>query len=363
MCIKKWGAEKVLESLLRIFPEADLYTLIYDEKLVWDVFPKNRIHDSCFALRSQKIYNVFKKQRLCLWAMAQSVESLDFSSYDRVIISSSGFAHGLKTAKDTKTLVYYHAPARYMWDWTHEYRKELWFNKGVLGLLYLYFLSKTRIWDYEASQKNNILIANSYTTQKRIQKYYKRDSQVLFPPVETKRFSKKVDKKWTKQDYYIILSALTEFKRLDIAIQAFNKLPENKLIIIGEGDYKESLMKIAEKNIQFVWAKFGSDLVTLVQESLGLIFPGEEDFWIVPIEVMAAGKPVFALYKWWLTETVIKWVTGDFFSDPKGTDFIKSFKSFHKNNTSWKYQSKDCKNQAEKFSEAVFEKKIKKLIK
>mgnify|MGYP000330183263 CR=1 FL=1 len=125
MLIKLGGAEKVVESILKIYPDADLYTLIYDEKKVEKVFPKSKIHHSCQKLPSQKIYNISKKQRLSLLFMASSVESLDFSEYDRVLVSSSGFAHGLKTGKNTKTIIYYHAPARYMWDWTHEYRRDI----------------------------------------------------------------------------------------------------------------------------------------------------------------------------------------------------------------------------------------------
>ncbi len=364
MLIKRWGAEKVVESLLRIFPGADLYTLIYDEKQVWESFPREKIHPNCMKLKSQRIYNLLKKQRFCLPFMKVSVESLDFSQYDWVVVSSSGFAHGLKTEKNTQTLIYYHAPARYMWDWTHEYRKEIGFDRGFFGFLYLRFLSKIRLWDYEVAQKNDILLANSYTTQGRIQKYYRRESQVLFPPVETKRFAKKLQSlhNFPYKDYYIILSALSEFKRLDIAIQAFSKLPDTTLVIIGNGDYRTKLESIASSNTHFVGAQFGDDLVSLVQQSRGLIFPGEEDFWIVPIEVMAAGKPIFALRKWGLTETVLEWETWEFFENPNGSDFIEKFQTFHKNNLAKKYKPEHCRKQAEKFSEKVFEEKIKTLL-
>lgn len=373
MLIKLGWAEKVVENLTQIFPEADLYTLIYDEKLVGKVFPKDTIHTSCNSLRSQRVYKIFKKQRFCLPFMKSSVESLDFSAYDRVIVSSSWFAHGLKTWNTTKTIIYYHAPARYMWDWSHEYRAEIGMNTGLKWYLYGIFMKQLRIWDYNAAQHNDILLANSSTTQSRIYKYFRRKSQVVFPPIETDRFAKKTKsllntlpfqgKETTK--YYIILSALTEFKKLNIAIEAFKNIPDVNLLIIWAGEYKTTLEELAENadNIKFTGAQYWDDLVSLVQNSLWLIFPGEEDFGIVPIEFMAAGKPIFALKKWWLTETVVAGKTWDFFDNPDGSDFIEKFHIFHKNNLEWKYKPTHCKTQAAKYDSRVFSQAMKKYIK
>lgn len=370
MLIKLGWAEKVVEQIIKIFPKADLYTLIYDEKKVGKVFPANMIHPSCRKLLSQKIYTITKKQRLCLPFLQSSVESLNFSSYDRVIVSSSWFAHGLKTWSSTKTIVYYHAPARYMWDWTHEYRKEIDMDSGIKWYLYWNFMKKIRIWDYYAAQSNTILLANSKTTQSRIRKYYRRDSLIVYPPIETERFAKQLSNwstQWFFQEntYYIILSALTEFKKLDIAISAFLDMPELHLLIIGSGEYKTSLEKIAHssKNIKFAWAQYWDDLVYLVQNSLGLVFPGEEDFGIVPIEVMAAGKPVFALQRWWLTETVIEWKTGEFFKNPDGSDFIDAFQKFHQQNIKGKYLKTNCEIQAQKYNEKSFSRTLKNIVK
>ncbi|NVP17768.1 glycosyltransferase [Candidatus Gracilibacteria bacterium] len=373
MLIKLGGAEKVVENLLSIFPDADLFTLIYDEKKVEKVFPKEKINSRVFSLKSQKIYNFTKKQRFCLPFMAGSVESLDFSNYDLVICSSSGFAHGAITKPETKFVVYYHSPARYMWDWTNEYKADLGLNYGWKSIFLKPLINKLflhlRIWDVIASNRVDITLANSKNTANRIRKYYKKDSILLYPPVETSRFAKKLDKDlnfeniFEKNNYYIIISALTEFKKLDIAIKAFNNLEEN-LLIIGAGDYKENLEKLVKnKNIKFAGAKYNDELVYIVQNSMGLIFPGEEDFGIVPIEVMAAGKPVFALNAGGLTETVLTGVTGDFFLDKNGMDFVEKFKVFNKNNKENKYAEENCKKQANIFSKEVFEEKIKEIIK
>lgn len=367
MLMKLWGAEKVLENWTHIFPEADIFTLIYDEKQVSKFFPKEKIHPQVFSLRTQKIYNFTWKQRLCLPFMAKSIESLDLSVYDIVLVSSSWFAHGVITKPETKTLVYYHAPARYMWDWTNEYKRDIgaqkWIKSYILNSLFL----KLRQWDYIASKRHDITLSNSITTQKRIKKYFHLDSQVLYPPIETQRFATHTSQSFElpiQKPYYITLSALTEFKRIDIAIHAFKKTPEISLLVIWDWEYRKKLEEQTEnsKNIFFVGKKFGDELVYIVQNSLGLIFPGEEDFWIVPIEVMAAGKSVFALKRWGLTETVIADQTWDFFEDPEGKDFLEKFGTFHQKNIAGVFVAEACTNQAARFDKALFEARIKNLI-
>ena len=387
MFIKLGWAEKVVENWCNIYPNADIFTLIYDEKKVWKIFPKNKINKQVFKLTTQKIYNLSKKQRFCLPFMSKSIEQLDFSDYDVVLCSSSWFAHWAITKPETKFIVYCHSPARYMWDWTNEYKKDIWASSWIKSYILNKIFLKLRQWDYIAGKRADITLANSKNTQKRITKYYRKNSEILYPPVETWRFWKNIShnlnywlvewklsesqsligwvSEWNKSsnlNYYIIISALTEFKKIDIAIKAFNEMSDKNLIIIWQWDYKSELEKISNKNIIFSWAKYWDDLVSLVQNSNWLIFPWEEDFWIVPIEVMAAWKPVFA-YNWWgLKETVIKWITWDFFDNKEWLDFIINFNKFDTDNNNWKYLSKNCIKQAKKFSEQIFEEKIKELV-
>lgn len=368
MLIKLGGAEKVIEKLYNIFPQADLYTIIYDEKKVGNIFPKEKIKK--IAYTTQKVYELTWNQRFCLPFMAKAIESFDFSNYDIVIASSSWFAHGAITKPETKFIVYYHSPARYLWDWTNEYKKDIGANKGIKWFILNSFFLKIRQWDYIASQRSDISFANSQNIQKRIQKYYKKEAFVLYPPIETERFWKKVQKEdfekrfWIKKNsYFIIVSALTEFKKIDIAIKNFN-ISKDKLVIIWEWKEMKNLenLKWSNNNIFFLWAKYWEDLVELVQNSKGMIFPGEEDFWIVPIEALSAWKPVFA-YKWgWLLETIKENISGNFFKKKDGGDFLENFEIFKKNIEDGVFIEKNIKKEAEKYSEAIFEKNIKKIV-
>ena len=369
MLIKLGGAEKVVENFMKLFPDATIFTLIYDEKKCGKVFPREKISPQVWKSKTQKRYNLFKKQRFCLALMAISVENFDFSEYDLVICSSSWFAHWAITKPETKFVVYCHSPARYMWDWTNEYKRDLglnsWWKKYFLKPFIERTFYKNRQWDLMASSRADLIIANSKNTSNRIKKYYRRESKILYPPVETQRFVKILEKNNFEkpfEKYYIIISALTEFKKIEIAISWFNKLEEN-LLIIWTGDFREDLEKLTKKeNIKFAWAKYDDELVFLVQNSSGLIFPWEEDFGIVPIEVMSAWKPVFAYKGWWLLETNIEWVTWSFFEDKNWKDFIEKFEIFHKNNLKNIYTRENCINQAKNFSQEIFEKNFLELI-
>lgn len=363
MLIKLGWAEKVVEKILKIYPEADLFTLIYDEKKAWKIFPKSKINSQVFELPSQKRYNLLKKQRFCLPVMSLSVEMLDFSKYDVIIISSSGFAHWAITKPECKTIAYIHAPARYMWDWTNEYKADLKVTK-IIKPLFNYFLNKKflelRQWDYMASKRPDIILANSNNTANRIRKYHRNTSEVLPPPIEISRFNKFSDT--SKKDYYIIISMLAHYKKIEVAINAFNKMPDKKLLIVGWWDYKETLEKLAEKNITFVWPKYGDEMVELLASAKWFIFPWEEDFWMAPVEALACWTPLFALKAWWLLETNIEWITWEFFNDVNWKDFVENFIKFDKNIENNKYKKEDLLKQANNFGEDEFERKIRELV-
>lgn len=235
-----------------MYPQADIFTLIYDEEKVGKDFPKSKI--KYIPKRTQFIYNLTKNQRFCLPFMSAGVESMDLSEYDVVIVSNSAFAHGVITKPETKTIIYYHTPARYMWDRTNEYKREIGWNSGIKLFILNWMLKSLRMWDFAASQRHDITLANSQNVVKRLKKYYKLDAEVIYPNVEVERFNKKITQIYSTpvKDYYIIISALTEFKKIDTSIKAFNAMPDKNLIIVGAGNYREELEKISQKNIYFI---------------------------------------------------------------------------------------------------------------
>lgn len=373
LLVKIWWAEKVLEKLVKIFPEADIFTLIYDEKKVWSMFKKNQIKYT--PKLTQTIYNITKNQRYCLPFMQAGVESFDLKDYDLVIASNSAFVHGAITKPETKFIVYYHTPVRYLWDRTNEYKEEIWFNKWIKKIILNIIFKKLRIWDQIARTRHDITIANSKNVAKRLKKYYKLDSKVIYPNVDTIKFNKKIKSNFKipfeKKDYYIIVSALTEFKKIDLRIKAFNKMYDKNLVIVWTWNYKKTLQKLRQKdwiyekprqNIMFLWRKYDDELVYLMQNSKWLIFPWEEDFWIVPIEAMSAWIPVFAYRWWWLAETMIEWITWEFFNLKSWDDFIEKFKIFEENINLWIYKKDQIQKHREKYNEERFEREILEII-
>ncbi len=362
LLVKLGWAEKVIEKLLEMYPKADLFTLIYDEEKVGSIFPKEKI--KFIPGITQNIYTFFKNQRLCLPFMSRWVESIDLSEYDIVIASNSAFVHGVITKPETKFIVYYHTPARYMWDRTNEYKREIGWDKWIKLFILNWMLKGLRMWDFQASQRHDITLANSSNVAKRLKKYYGLNAKIIYPNVDVERFKKEVwvDFQLPAKEYYIIISALTEFKKVDISIKAFTRMKDKNLVIVGAGNYKESLEKIAWKNVFFTWAKYWDELVYLLQNASGLIFSWEEDFGIVPIEAFGAGKPVFAYKWWWLAETMLEWVTGEFFEDKNGWDFVEKFRIFDENITNGKYNSVEIQKVAEKYSQSEFEKQIREVV-
>lgn len=303
---KLGGAERVVKLLLDMYPEADIFTLLYDEKKTEHQFASHNITQSALA----KLPAFLKKRhKLFFPFMPTLMERFDLDRYDLVISSSSAYAHGVITSPNTTHIVYCHSPMRYAWDYTHQYFKEQ--RMSALGESIARFLMKRmREWDFCASKRATHFIANSKHVQKRIQKYYRRESTVMYPPVQTDRF-KPIKK---HQDYYLIVSTLTPYKKIDLAIQLFNKI-NRKLVIIGDGPAKESLRVIANENIDFL-GRVSDDVAKVYYENCrAFIFPSEEDFGIAPVEAMACGKPVLAFKKGGLLETVIEGVTGEFFSE------------------------------------------------
>jgi glycosyltransferase involved in cell wall biosynthesis len=345
--LKLGGAERVTKALAGIFPKAPIYTLLYDEKAVGKTFPSERVRPS-FLQKYPRF--VRKNHRFLTTKMPRAMEEFDFSDFDLVISSSSAFSHGIITPLNTKHICYCHSPMRYAWDWSNEYLKE---NNvsGLKAILYGFLIKYLRQWDQLSADRPNRYLANSNHVKKRLKKYYGVNADIVFPPVDTDRFRAKE----SNENFFLIVSTLTPYKKIDLAVQLFNKIGR-KLVIIGDGPQREELENIAGDNIDFLGFKDDDTVKEYLENCRALIFPGEDDFGITPVEAMACGKPVLAYAKGGTKETIISGKTGEFF-------FEQNVESMEDGLARLLYNSKfyrphTIRRHALKFSQEIFEKKI-----
>ena len=345
------GAEKVAKVLSDLFPSARIFTLLYDEKNCGEFFPAWKVETSSL----QKLPKFIRKRQKFLFPFIRTVvEEWDFSDYDLVISSSSAFAHGIITPLHVRNICYFHSPARFLWDYTHEYLRE---NKisGIKKFFASFLLKDLRIWNRLSAKRVDRFLANSQTVESRIQKYYREDSEVIYPPVEIK----KIKMGMHHENYFLIVSQLTNYKRIDLAISVFNKL-RRRLVIIGDGPQREFLESISGDTIEFLGWKSDVEVAELLKNCRGFIFPGEDDFGIAPVEAMAAGKPVLAFNRGGATETVLHKKTGILFDAQSPESLENGLAELFANEK--KFQPAKIRSHAKKFAREEFEKKILKVI-
>lgn len=339
------GAESVVESILKIYPDADIFTLVYDKRKIGNHFKNNTVVTSAL----QKFPFATKLYTKLLKFMPKAFESFDFSNYDLVICSSSSCAKGVITPPDVPHIAYVHTPMRYAWDLFFAYRK----RSGRLTRFFMdAWMHEIREWDYISSQRIDTLIANSKYIARRIEKFWKRDSEVIYPPVHLEKFT---PIKNPSLDYYVAFSRLVPYKRIDIALDACKALGKN-LVVIGSGSEEKSLKKRAAgaKNITFTGRISDEKLCTYLQNCKALIFCAEEDFGIVPLEAQACGRPVIAYGKGGACETVKDGKTGVFFSEQtadSAKEAIERFETLDKKGT---FKSETIARHAAAFSEERF---------
>lgn len=350
--LKLGGAERVLKVLADHFPHAPIYTLLYDHKRVGGIFPKDRVRTS-----SAQHFPRFlrRRPRYLLPFLTRAIEEFDLSAFDVVLSSNSAFAHGIITNTATRHICYYHSPMRYAWDWTHRYPQEQ--HVGFLRRFAMnHILHRVRQWDFDAADRVDVPIANSVTVRRRIAKYYRQNAPVIYPPVDVRRF--KITHE--HQQFFLIVSTLSPYKRIDLAVQLFNKTGR-KLVIIGDGTDRARLQDIATENVTFLGKQSDAVVTDYLQRCRGLIFPGEDDFGITPVEAMACGKPVLAYGHGGARETVIPGVTGELFMEPTIASIESGLARLLLNES--RYDRKMIRAQAEKFAPSVFLKEIDRVIK
>lgn len=298
------GGEKVLEALCKIYPDADIYTHVYNPSAISAEISKHRIHTT-FIDRLPFANRLYKKY---LPLMPLALEQLDLSGYDLIISSESGPAKGIIPTSPAPHICYCHSPMRYVWNMYNRY-----YNSSDLmtRLMMPPLAHYLRTWDVGTASRVDNFIANSATVAQRIKSYYRREAQVIHPPVDTTAFRPvRADE---IEDYYLMAGELVGYKRPDLAVEAFSRM-KKKLIVIGGGEMLAQLRKSAGPTVTFMGPQPFEVLRHHYARCKALVFPGEEDFGIVPVEAMASGRPVVAYGRGGATETVVDGKTGLFFS-------------------------------------------------
>lgn len=340
------GAERVLLELKGIYPDAPIYTSVFD--------PNGAKEFAKFDVRTSYLNNwpLMKKKRELLIPYAPlAFESFDLSAFDVVISQTTFPAKGVITKPSTIHICYCHTPSRYLWEPQVDPRA----TSGFLSGLRKKVAHKNRIWDLMAADRVDHFIANSHYVARRIKKYYGRDSVVVYPPVNVEKF--KPGKKENIKDYFLFVSRLVGYKRCDLVIDAFNKLGLS-LKVIGKGPEKNALKKKANSNIEFLGYLSDEEIKKYYQEARAFIFAAEEDFGIVPLEAMSCGRPVIAYGMGGATETVKSGVTGEFFDEQTPEALMSAVKSFDPD----KYDPIAIRKHAEQFSTEVFKKEFKSAV-
>jgi glycosyltransferase involved in cell wall biosynthesis len=333
------GGEKVLESLCRLLPDADIFTLFYDPRAVSAEIRRHKVTAS-FLNPLRRHY------RRLLPLMPLALEQFDLRGYDLVISSESGPAKGVLTSSAARHICYCHTPMRYLWDLYPAYLNE--WTPGWKRLLMAPVSNYLRLWDYASAARVDEFIANSENVRRRIQKAWRRESRVVYPPVAVESFY------WREpEDYYLVVSELVAYKRVGMAVREFSRSGRH-LRIVGDGPEFKYLKRMASGNVEFCGRVADADLRELLARSRALIVPGEEDFGLAPVEALASGKPVIALGRGGSLESVPASdpLGGVFYDEPDEAQLSEAVERFERVESL--VRPRELQAWAEQFSETCF---------
>lgn len=345
------GAEKVIHSFNRIWEDFDHFALVdflneQDRSFILNGKTTNKSF-------IQNLPTAKSNHRKFLQLFPYAIEQFNLKEYDLVLSSSASIAKGVLTNQNQLHICYCHSPMRYAWDLYHQYLKDS--NlKGLKGIYAKFVLHKMRSWDLISSNRVDYFIANSEYIAKRIKKVYNRNSVVIYPPVDVKNF-KLVDK---KEDYYFTASRMVPYKKIELIVRAFNKTPNKRLIVSGDGPEFNNIKKIAKANIELLGFVESDKLKLYLEKAKAFVFAAEEDFGIIPVEAQACGTPVIAFGKGGVLETVIKNKTGVFFYKQEEESIINALDEFE----TMTFDYSDIRKNAMRFSKERFESEIKDFV-
>ena len=343
------GAERVLEQILKIYPDADLFCLVDFLPENQRGFIMNKLTHTSFI---QNLPCAKKNYRSYLPLMPLAIEQLDVSAYDLVISSSHAVAKGVLTGPDQVHISYVHSPIRYAWDLQHQYLQEANLTRGMKGWIAKAILHYIRLWDYRTAHGVDHFIDNSEFIARRIKKVYGREADVVYPPVDVDAYEMCED----KEDFYLTASRMVPYKKIKLIVEAFNEMPDKQLVVIGDGPEYGKIKEIAKENIALMGYQPFSVLKEKMQKAKAFVFAAEEDFGITPVEAQACGTPVIAYGKGGALETIrgqeCEDSTGLFFYRQTTEAIIEVVRSFEMLSTDIVPQI--CRNNAERFSTERF---------
>jgi glycosyltransferase involved in cell wall biosynthesis len=337
------GAERVLDELHAIWPEAPVYTAIHEPSRMPASYAKWDIRASAL----NRVPLARKKHQALLFMLPQAFESFDLDDYDLVVSSSSGFAHGVLTRPQTLHVCYCHSPPRFLWDYHHYARSE---GLGRMARMVVgNSLPRLRVWDRVAADRADSWVSTSRLVRSRIERFYGKPSAVIAPPVDVSRFEVGAE----PGSYFLMLMRLVGWKRPDIAVEACTRLGL-PLVVAGDGRELQELKRIAGPTVRFVGRADDAQMRTLYRDCRALILPSQEDFGITPLEAMAAGRPVIAYGEGGALDTIVPGVTGGFFEAQSADSLADALQTFDDRD----FDPRVIRGHAEQFDRTVFAARI-----
>ncbi|MDR6349077.1 glycosyltransferase family 4 protein [Pantoea sp. SORGH_AS_0659] len=347
------GAERVIAEFIHLFPASEIYSVV-------DFLSDDSRHHfqdkKATTSFIQRLPGAKKKYQTYLPLMPLAIEQLDVTQHDVVLSSSHAVAKGVLTGPDQLHVSYVHSPIRYAWDFQHQYLRESGLDRGLKGKLARWMLHNIRMWDCRTANGVDHFIANSHFIARRIKKVYGRDADVIYPPVDVDRFT--LHEK--KDDFYFTASRMVPYKRIDLIVEAFSRMPEKKLVVIGDGSEMAKIKSKATANVEILGYQPNEVMEDYMRRAKAFVFAAEEDFGITPVEAQACGTPVIAFGKGGALETIRpygeEYPTGLFFYEQSADAIVEAVESF--DIIGHDIQPIDCRTNATRFSAERFRKEL-----